>query len=110
LKFSKLKNKEFLMAKKIDFLIAKVKPFQGTLENMDSKTKGGHVPIQLAENFNKLVAEIATHEPDAARELPCPITLEGQMALIGATDISYSSLEIMVGQVLGVLEVLKASQ
>jgi hypothetical protein len=96
------------VAKKIDFLIAKVKPFKLTLDGMDSKTKAGHVPIQMAENFNKVLDAIRQESPDAAAELPENIHLQSRaFSMIGATDMSYSGLEILVGQVLGVLDVLK---
>jgi len=96
--------------KKIDFLIAKMAAFEKTLEKLDNKTKAEHVPIQLAKNFNKLLDEIKTDSPDAASELPTPIALNGDFADLGVTDLSYVALEIMVGQVLAVLGVLKAGQ
>jgi hypothetical protein len=98
------------MPVKIDFLIATMSAFEKTLEKLDQKTKAGHVPVQLAENFNKLLDEIKTESPDAAPELPLPITLDGTFEGIGVTDISYVALEVMVRQVLGVLGVLKTGQ
>ena len=98
------------MPQKIDFLIAKMSAFEKTLENLDNKTKAGHVPTQLAENFNKLLAEIEAESSDAASELPSPIALGGDFADMGITEISYVALEVMVGQVLGILGVLKAGR
>jgi hypothetical protein len=95
------------MPKKIDFLIAKVKPFEAALHSLDAQAKGNHVSIDLAQNFNKLLEEIKAESPEAAPELPQPITLQGIFARLGQTSTSHVALEIMVGQVLGVLEVLK---
>src|SRR5438128_40893 len=96
------------MAKNIDFIIAKVRAFQQTLERIDNHTKKEHVPIQLAENFNAIVAEIAKESPDAAVHLPQPIFAGDRLlSRAGPTTMSYIGLETFVGQVLGVLEVLK---
>jgi hypothetical protein len=96
------------MPTKIDFLIAKVRAYQQTFEKLDSKTKAGMIPSQLGENFNKLLQEIAKESPNAAPELPTKLYLFSKLNSSGLCDVSYASLDIYVGQVLGVLEVLKA--
>ena len=98
------------MPKKIDFLIAKVRAFEHGLEKMDMKAKSGHVSLDLAKNFNKLLEEIGTQCPDVVSELPQPITLNGRFNVVGQTDTSHVTLEIFVGEVVGVLEVLKNEQ
>jgi hypothetical protein len=95
------------MATQVDFLMAKMRAFQLTFEKLDSKTKAGHVPIQLAENFNGLLAEIAKESPAAAPQLPKPVSIDSQFRMVGVCDISYATLDVFVGQVLGVLEVLR---
>ena len=98
------------MPKKIDFLIAKISAFAKPLEMLDNKTKSMQVPTELAKNFNMLLEEIAAESPTAAPELPKPIDLYEGIYQTGSTDVSYVGLQIIVGQVVGVLGVLKASQ
>ena len=98
------------MPTKIDFLIAKMSAFEKTLEKLDNKTKSMQVPTELAKNFNLLLEEITAESPVAAPELPKPIDLNEGIYQTSFTDVSYVGLEIMVGQVVAVLGVLKAGQ
>ncbi len=93
----------------LDFHKATIMAFKNTLDGKSVKEKDKHISIQIAGQFNSIVANIKKEFPDAASHLPQPITMKGIPAQdMQIADIRFLDFEMLLNQVLGVLEVIQA--
>jgi hypothetical protein len=97
------------MPKELDFVKATVLAYKSTLDSKPSSEKSGRVSIQLAHQFNSIVEKIKNVcPPEAASELPRPITWNTPAANAGWSDVKFLELEMMLNQVIAILDVLRA--
>lgn len=95
------------MPTQLDFLRAKVLAYKGTLDGRAASQKAGRVSTQIAEQFNAIVEEIKKAVPEAAPHMPhtiTSITVPGS----GKSDVTFLDLEMMLNEVVGVLDLLRA--
>ena len=95
------------MPTKSELLKARTRSIKSTLRDATQEQKKGHAGISLAENFNKILRDIAEMHPDLASSLPSEITWKGPFAQMRMSDVSYLDLEVMVDQVLALLDLME---
>ena|ERR1022692_2212623 len=99
------------MPSPIEFLLVKVQAFKNVLNTKSARDKDTNVPIQTAEQFNAILADIKAQSPESAPHLPAPIEWDSSNMLtrhIEVTMIKFTDLEIKIETVLGILDLLKA--
>lgn len=96
--------------KTLDLLHVRTMSFKTNLAKNDSKTRNYHVTKHLADNFNSLLEDVKKQlSTDDAGHLPPRIPFVSDASRVaGMSDVLYVDLEIMVDQVAGILERLKA--
>ncbi len=96
------------MPSKTDFLRAKVTAFKDTLERTPPAHKSNRISTHTAAEFNGIVEEIRAEVPDAASYLPKRIEASTSFRRMAVADITFIELEMLAGQVLNILNVLKS--
>ena len=81
-----------------------------TLEQATRDQKAGHVSQAVADNFNKIVADIAQAYPQVKDALPEPIQRSGTFGMMGSTDLNYLDLEILAEQTIEILGLVESEQ
>ncbi|MDA0813825.1 MAG: hypothetical protein O3C21_15720 [Verrucomicrobia bacterium] len=95
------------MPTNIEILRAKARSFKSTLRSATPEEKKGHAGIGLAENFNRILADVGEAHPDLKDSLPAPLTLKGAFSEVGKSDTSYLDLEILADQLLALLDLVE---
>ena len=92
---------------KMKLLKAKVRSLKSTLDGGWSDKKADHVTTAQAEEFNKMLKEVASSYPEAAGSLPAEIKSTTPFARMGISNASLVDLKIYADQLLSILDVLE---
>ena len=99
------------MSAALDFHRAKAQAYKKTLEATPGPQKHEQASNIIAKQVNELVEAIKTEFPDAAQHLPPTITWANPFASrTGWSDVKLVEMEMMLNQIIGVLDVLRASR
>jgi hypothetical protein len=77
------------------------------LKQTPESAKKNHVTVPIAEEFNRLLEEVATGFPEVADALPKKIPATGRDArTFGIAGVMLVELEILSEQLIGILDLL----
>ena len=88
---------------KAKLLQAKLDGIRATLERATEKQKKDLVSIAMAEDFNRIVADVAEAYPELKGSLPQEIKPHRMARDLGMSEVNYLELEIYLEQVLRLL-------
>jgi hypothetical protein len=80
---------------------------KSTLEAQAHPDKKEKASTHIAENFNKIVTDIASAFPELASSLPSPISSSTPLAQVGMSDAQYVDLEVYCEQILNLLDLIE---
>jgi hypothetical protein len=90
---------------KLDLVMLKVNSIRRALKDAANDRKAVHVSVQMAENFNGLLAATAELVPHLQSELPAKImTATGPFIRMGSTTLTYLELEAYLNQLTDILD------
>ena len=92
---------------KLDLLKVRAESFRRVLTQASESAKKNHVTKSTAEEFNRLLDEVATGFPEVADALPKKILASSRgPSLIGCVDVKLVELEILSEQLVGIIDLL----
>jgi hypothetical protein len=94
---------------KLQMLKIHAQSFVETLSRASDKQKQLHATIDIAQDFNRMLSEIATELPDTKDHLPKPIALN-TTPMRGITTSTYLDLEIWASRVVKILESVEVNR
>jgi hypothetical protein len=87
---------------KVAALKAKAVGFKTTLGRASAADKAKHATTPIAEDFNRMLEQIAEAFPGVAFALPKPVG-SSHPIFDGLSDVTYFDLEIMTEQIVAIL-------